>query len=509
MEVKVRADSLRMTFFKFIASAGIAVCIVAAILIVSMSYYIDNSGFILPANYSEKLAMKSKDTLSKASEITPDKIPEGSEYALIDKNYRIIESDIDPKLLNNVVEHVKSDDKQDNSINHNDFLYQIDRKDGYLVLKYTLESRYKSETLNRVLPKSDNVILAVWVILEAVTVIAVAIYFANRLKRNLEPLIRATDKIREQDLEFEIEKTKIEEFNDVIYSLDELKVELKKSLEEQWRVEESKKEQVSSLAHDIKTPITIIKGNSELLLESELAEDQQLYLKYILKNSNQIEAYLKKLIEISQEGKGDEIYIEKVNSSEFLKDINDQIIAMCNTNNLQLHLKEKDVPEELYLDRDLLSRAIMNLVSNAVDYSSQSSILTFSVRKMVSEDEEDSKKVGSEENRQGNKGSKEGRKKVGKEYAKKGSNEGSREDFIEFAVEDSGSGFSEKNIAHATKQFYMGDSSRNSKMHYGMGLYIAKSISVKHGGDLYVSNSKTTGGGLVSIRIPIRKIKSQ
>ncbi len=41
------------------------------------------------------------------------------------------------------------------------------------------------------------------------------------------------------------------------------------------------------------------------------------------------------------------------------------------------------------------------------------------------------------------------------------------------------------------------------------GLYIAKSISVKHGGDLYVSNSKTTDGGLVSIRIPIRKIKSQ
>ena len=507
----MRADSLRMTFLKFIASAGIAVCIVAAILIVSMRY-IDISGFILPANYSEKLAMISKDTLSKASKITPDKIPEGSEYALIDKNYRIVDSDIDPKLLNNVLEYVKSDDKQDNGINHNDFLYQIDRKDGYLVLKYTLESRYKSETLNRVLPKSDNVILAVWVILEAVTVIAVAFYFANRLKRNLEPLIRATDKIREQDLEFEIEKTKIEEFNDVICSLDELKVELKKSLEEQWIVEESKKEQVSSLAHDIKTPITIIKGNSELLLESKLEEYQQLYLKYILKNSNQIEAYLKKLIEISQEGKGEEINIVRVKSSEFLKDINDQIMAICNAKNLQLHLKEKDAPEELYLDRDLLSRAIMNLVSNAVDYSSQSSILTFSVRKMVSEDEEDSKKVGSEENRQGNKGSKgskEGRKKVGKEYAKKGSNEGSREDFIEFAVEDCGSGFPEKNIAHVTKQFYMGDSSRNSKMHYGMGLYIAKSISIKHGGDLYVSNSKTTGGGLVSIRIPIRKIKSQ
>lgn len=223
-------------------------------------------------------------------------IPEGSEYALLDKNDKVVKSNIDKEKIDRVISYVKSVDKVDNGIGNKEYLYQIDRKDGYLVLKYTLESRYNSDKLNDVLPNPESLLLGIGIIAEMITIIVVAIYYANKLGKNLMPLVTATEKIKENNLDFDIERSKVKEFNKVLDTLGDLKVELKNSLEEQWRVEESKKEQVSSLAHDIKTPITIIRGNSELLLESDLEEDQEMYLKFILMNADKIELYLQKLM---------------------------------------------------------------------------------------------------------------------------------------------------------------------------------------------------------------------
>ncbi|EGT2229192.1 sensor histidine kinase, partial [Clostridioides difficile] len=58
-------------------------------------------------------------------------------------------------------------------------------------------------------------------------------------------------------------------------------------------------------------------------------------------------------------------------------------------------------------------------------------------------------------------------------------------------------------LSKATEQFYTGDLSRNSKSHYGMGLYIVNNIVQKHNGILYIENSVKTGGAMVTIEIPI------
>lgn len=74
--------------------------------------------------------------------------------------------------------------------------------------------------------------------------------------------------------------------------------------------------------------------------------------------------------------------------------------------------------------------------------------------------------------------------------------------FVEISVTDEGMGFSKEALQHAQERFYMDDQSRNSKFHFGMGLYITSSIMKQHNGQLILENSKDTGGGKVILKIP-------
>lgn len=155
-----------------------------------------------------------------------------------------------------------------------------------------------------------------------------------------------------------------------------------------------------------------------------------------------------------------ELNIENIDLKKFIDSINDEISSLCITKNINFSYIEKDLPERLMLDTENFNRAIINLVANGVEYAGDGGSLMLSAVR--------------------------------------------RDEFIEFTVEDSGVGFNEKDIDNVTDQFFMGNSSRNAKMHYGMGLYIVKTIVEKHGGALSISKSDTLGGGLVRIKIPIK-----
>ena len=75
-------------------------------------------------------------------------------------------------------------------------------------------------------------------------------------------------------------------------------------------------------------------------------------------------------------------------------------------------------------------------------------------------------------------------------------------DNLKITVTDAGPGFSQEDLLHAQEQFYMADHSRSSNLHFGMGLFITKSIVKQHGGQLILNNSEKTGGAQVTISIP-------
>ena len=73
---------------------------------------------------------------------------------------------------------------------------------------------------------------------------------------------------------------------------------------------------------------------------------------------------------------------------------------------------------------------------------------------------------------------------------------------LPITVTDAGPGLSQEDLKHAKEQFYMADHSRTSNLHFGMGLFITKSIVQQHNGQLILSNSEKTGGAQVTILMP-------
>lgn len=88
--------------------------------------------------------------------------------------------------------------------------------------------------------------------------------------------------------------------NEVLTSLVKMKDELNHSLRTQWNMETNRREQIAALAHDIKTPLTILRGNAELLNESMLDSNQKKCNEHILKSIDEMEIYMKSLLDITK-----------------------------------------------------------------------------------------------------------------------------------------------------------------------------------------------------------------
>ena len=457
MEVKKKAFTLKAVFFKYLLTLGIVFIVFVGIYLV-IFYLGEKNGVIIIPSYSEDLARSAKPLLASAPKITENMIPYRCKFAVFDKKYKILKTNLEGQDLLTATEYAKGTYSKNGSKKN---YYFIERQDGFCVLQYYVQMGYQSEFLNQHLPDPEMSMIIIFVILYFSIVLIITTIYAKNLNRHLRPLLQATEKIKKQDLDFDIKYSGIKEFNDVLLSISDMKTELKKSLEQQWNIEGAKKEQISALAHDLKTPLTIIKGNAELMADSTLDKDQQEYIDYISKNTRQIDQYIKILIEISNSEKVLFLQTERIDFDYFIETIHEQLESIANTKGLKVEFTKSDVPRLIRLDKSLLQRAIMNVISNAVDYSPNNGEIYFEVKSM------DNK--------------------------------------IRFITTDSGKGFSKEDIKSATKQFYMGECSRASKSHFGIGLYITQSFINLHGGTLHMANSPVSRGAQVTIEIPICK----
>ena len=197
---------------------------------------------------------------------------------------------------------------------------------------------------------------------------------------------------------------------------------------------------------------------SRPISETELNKEQRLYAEYISSSSEQMRLYIRTLIDISRAATGYQLHMEDIDLPAYVEQLRGQIDALCQTKKIGLQVEIEHLPAVLPADKLLLERAIMNIVNNALDYSPQDSPILISMT--------------------GDKGS------------------------LTISVTDAGPGFSQEDLLHAEEQFYMADRSRSSNLHFGMGLFITKSIVQQHGGQLILSNSEKTGGAQVTISIP-------
>ncbi|MCL1698057.1 cell wall metabolism sensor histidine kinase WalK [Lysinibacillus sp. BPa_S21] len=437
--------------------------ILLVVLLFSIFLFTFSANIVLPANYAENQISLSKDRIASSSSVTADIIPDLVDYAVYSKNGQFLAGNLSEKEAFKAWDVMKKGETQSGS----QFYSFIERENEICILRYYLVPQYRSEILRKYLPNPQMLEFLLFIIGIVAYATVLAIHFGRSLKKKMFGLQEAIEKIQNQNLDFTIHHSGIREIDEISISLEQMKEALNNSLKQQWETEQTRREQISALAHDLKTPLTIIRGNAELLQDTDQDDSQREYNDYILKNTMEIEKFTKELIDLSKMEKN--IVREKTNvkTDAFITGVEDQMRALTLEKRLQVDVQKESLPVCIFIDEEQFYRAIINVIANAVEHTPENGKVTLTVQ--------------------------------------------SASDFIQFTVTDSGRGFSPRDLNEATKQFYRGDPSRNAGNHHGMGLYIAQSIVQSHGGKLLISNDSSAGGGKVTITIPtpIKEAPSQ
>ena len=449
-----KPSSLKIAFWRFLFMllVGLFGAVAIPFLLVTVSTTL---GLTTYGDYSEIRANELAPILAATPDLSDVQIPMGIEYALLDKNYQLIETTLDENELEQAMRYATTG-ASDQNLQKRYLL--VTRENEYVVLQYYIGAQYTNEWMNEHLPSPDILLIVLIAAGGILVCLLLTTRFAKKLRLQLVPLFEATSEVAKQNLDFEVGHSNIKEFEDVLISFSHMKESLKASLEQQWKAEQMQKEQIAALAHDLKTPLTVIQGNADLICETELDKEQRLYAEYISSSSEQMQLYIRTLIDISRAATGYQLHMEDIDLPAYIKQLREQIDVLCQTKKIGLQVEIEHLPAVLSADKLLLERAIMNVVNNALDYSPQDSSISISMM--------------------GDNGS------------------------LKISVTDAGPGFSQEDLLHAEEQFYMADRSRSSNLHFGMGLFITKSIVQQHGGQLILSNSEKTGGAQVTISIP-------
>lgn len=412
-----------------------------------------NTGCIYPANYAERKINESYDSLRQAEEVTADQIPPLCRYVIFSPDGKKLGGDLAGDSLEEAWNVVNRE-----SISGKEFYKVIARPSEYVVLQYRLTPQYQSAFLREHLMEPQN-LMALLAILSGIAVIILpSIGFGRKIKGKMQPVMEAVENIKNQNLEYDVHDSGIKEFDDCLSSIDEMRMALKDSLERQWQIEQDRTRQMSALAHDIKTPLTVVRGNAELLSETELRDEQKRNVEYIRNSAVQIQSYVQKLIDVTKSVEGYPYIVEKVMTVDLLGELKKQAVGLVEVYHQQIHWQERWQSETVYVAHEPLIRAVMNIVQNAADHTAEGGMIHLSVEE--------------------------------------------KGEYFTFIVEDTGKGFTKEALAHGAEPFFMDDESRSDGLHCGIGLYFAKTAAKNGGGKLVLANSEETGGAkaIISFR---------
>lgn len=285
--------------------------------------------------------------------------------------------------------------------------------------------------------------------------------FAASIRTPLDLLAQATKKIRAQNLDFTIDYHADNELGALCGAFNEMKDGLSASLARQWQLEQERSDMVAALAHDLKTPLSVIKAYSESLADDTLVNaEQRSYLDVIAANVDRSTALIQRIQDVSllerQEGEGQN---ETLDLRDFLAELSAAYGTRAARQGVTVTFEDA-LPATAYyaVDRDRLTRIFDNLVGNSLAVLAAGGRITLAAS--------------------------------------------ATEDRLVYEVRDNGPGFSARDLKRATEQFYRGDDARRGEGgHAGLGLYIVQTLAAQLGGGVRLSNN-ADGGACVQVWHP-------
>lgn len=436
-------------FMKFIIAFCVETIALLSFWLIILNFLF-NEELIYPANYYENYILSHKSEIEKAESVE-SLIPEGTLYAVYENNGTFVEGNIKEEEKEKVWNGLLN--------NHTTIMgnyYKIISRDSQIcIILYKIQSSYSNAFLQKYLPSVDIIMIGIFILAFLLNVLRISKKFDKVLSPEIMKLNEATKQIQEESLEFDMQTSNIIEINQVLLSLTKLKDGLKSSLNQQWKMESLKREQIAALGHDLKTPITIVKGNIELLEETELQTEQEDYVKDSLSNIQDMQYYINKLLEINSSDIQPKLVKKEIDSSNYLEHIVSNMMQLAKKKNIRMIIEGNMSSGKIMIDEALMKRAIVNILDNAIEYAGENTeILIRTIHN------------------------------------------GERHAII---IEDEGEGFTKEALELGTEQFYRSDKSRISKTHHGMGLYITKNILHMHGGEVILGASAKLGGAKVEL----------
>lgn len=447
---KYKRNTLVWLFLK--QMIGLAICIIIEIIGIILLFSIGlNNGVILPANYSGRYLEQNKDKISGSEPFDETLVPHTCKYGLFDLNGNYLGGNFSSTVTDAAKEFLENE----NSTGRRFFV--IDRVNGYCIVNYDVSAHFTSNILDDIFPKLELSIGVLFILIFIIIIINSALHFGEKLNKELEPLLDEIVQIQDRELNFERKNSKIKEFDDILLSLYDMKTALSQSLKNEWKTEQKRKTNISAIAHDIKTPLTIIKGNAELMKEENSLSEIYQFADIINNNSDKIERYINLLIDETKNNSSANI-AQIVNITSIAADIIMESENLCKPNSIEIITESSIIDAEVTVDIDLLQRAIINIVKNAAEHMDTDRRIKLSFKYF------------------GNK--------------------------FSVTVEDFGTGFTDDALKYAKNQFYT-EKAERSEEHYGLGMYIANSVAEKYNGNIEYYNKPNKTGSVVIFEIKI------
>lgn len=282
----------------------------------------------------------------------------------------------------------------------------------------------------------------------------------------INELNMAMKKIKEGNFDYMLQTDAKGEIGDLYRNYEDMRLRLKESTEENLEHEKQNKELVSNISHDLKTPITAIKGYVEGIMDgvADTPEKIDKYIKTIYNKANDMDRLINELTIYSGIDNNRIPYnFHRINVADYFGDCVEEVGLDLEAKNIELNYSNLVEPEtQVIADPEQLKKVINNIISNSVKY-------------------------------------------MDKEHGEIDIRILDEVDSIRVEIEDNGKGIAQKDLAKVFERFYRTDASRNSSQGgSGIGLSIVKKIVEDHGGYIWATSKEEEG---TCMHFVIRKYK--
>ena len=328
-----------------------------------------------------------------------------------------------------------------------------------------LEEEQELQGTNTTLPAAARMVPEIRNFLKNIAIVAILVllitaclligWIYTGINVPLMKLRKATHNIAEGNLDFTLEVDGNDEISDLCRDFEEMRRKLCESNEEKIQYDRESKELISNISHDLKTPITAIKGYVEGIMDgvADTPEKMDHYIRTIYNKANDMDRLINELTFYSKIDTNRIPYtFNKINVSSYFEDCCEEVGLDLESKNIDFsYFNYVDENVEVIADAEQMKRVINNIIGNSVKYMDKPKG-RINIRV---------KDVG---------------------------------DFVQIEIEDNGKGIGPKKLPYIFDRFYRTDASRNSSMGgSGIGLSIVRKIVEDHGGKIWATSKLGTG----------------